>query len=108
MRTPPTAGMAGIRFVGVSPQQAYKKRTSFGGLIPTYFAGTSSVHKGVFVILNEVKDLATLPLRPFAGAQNDRESFVRFVGVSPQQAYKKRISFGGLIPTYKLRMTKSP
>jgi len=46
LRTPPTTGMAGIRFVGVSPQQAYKKQTLFGGLIPTYFAGTSSVHKG--------------------------------------------------------------
>jgi len=31
---------------------------------------------------------------------------IRFVGVSPQQAYKKRISFGGLIPTYKFRMTE--
>jgi hypothetical protein len=36
--TPPTAGTAGIGSVGVSPQQDYKKQTSFGGLI-TRFAG---------------------------------------------------------------------
>jgi hypothetical protein len=42
----------------VSPQQPYKKQTSFGGLIPTYFAGTSSGLQAVgLVILNAVKDL---------------------------------------------------
>jgi hypothetical protein len=42
----------------VSPQQSYKKQTSFGGLIPTYFAGTSSGLQAVgLVTLNTMKDL---------------------------------------------------
>jgi hypothetical protein len=54
----PVVILNAVRFVGVSPQQSYKKQTSFGGLIPTYFAGTSSGLQAVgLVILNAVKDI---------------------------------------------------
>ena len=110
------------------PAIGSRKRTSPGGLITLLRGHFVRPTRGMFVILNEVKNLDLHAIRSFAGAQDDKlrscmskwrsptlaatlrgfatppkQTITLFsgVGVSPQQAQEKQTSPGGLIPTYE-------